>query len=145
MFLGRFEHTIDEKGRLTIPARFRELLFNGAYVTQGLDRNLIVLPASSFQNMSENVNALSMTDPSARQLRRLIFSSAVQCDFDRAGRILIPQFLRDSIGLVDTAMIIGVGGHFEIWSPSSWAAQNEILQDADANAQRFANLDLPIL
>ncbi len=145
MFLGRFEHTIDEKGRLTIPARFRELLFNGAYVTQGLDRNLIVLPASSFQNMSENVNALSMTDPSARQLRRLIFSSAVQCDFDRAGRILIPQFLRDSIGLVDTAMIIGVGGHFEICSPSSWAAQNEILQDADANAQRFANLDLPIL
>lgn len=144
MFLGRFEHTIDEKGRLTIPARYRELLADGAFITQGLDRNLIVLPAASFQNMSENVNALSMTDPSARQLRRLIFSSAVQCDIDRAGRVLIPQFLRESIGVSETAVIVGVGGHFEIWSPTHWAMQNDILQDTEANAQRFADLNLPI-
>lgn len=144
MFLGRYEHTIDEKGRLTIPARFRELLADGAYVTQGLDHNLIVLPTSSFHTMSESVNALSMTDPTARQLRRLIFSSAVQCEIDRAGRILLPQFLRDAIQLTDTATIVGVGGHFEIWSPDYWAEQSTLLQDADSNAQRFAALDLPI-
>jgi MraZ protein len=144
MFLGRFEHTIDEKGRLTIPARYREFLADGAFITQGLDRNLIVLPSASFENMSNNVNALSMTDPAARQLRRLIFSSAVQCDIDRAGRVLIPQFLRESIGLQDNVVIVGVGEHFEIWSPSHWAMQNDLLQDTDANAQRFADLDLPI-
>jgi MraZ protein len=144
MFLGRYEHNIDEKGRLTIPARFRELLVDGAYVTQGLDRNLIVLPTASFHDMYENVNTLSMTDPNARQFRRLIFSSAVQCEIDRAGRILLPQFLRESIQLQDTAMIVGVGGHFEIWSPGNWAEQNAVLQDADANVQRFAALNLPI-
>jgi MraZ protein len=144
MFLGRYEHTIDEKGRLTIPARFRELLADGAFVTQGLDRNLIVLPAASFLAMSENVNALSMTDPAARQLRRLIFSSAVQCDIDRAGRILIPQFLREAIQMGETAMIIGAGRHFEIWSPEHWDAQEAILQDTEANAQRFAAFDFSI-
>jgi MraZ protein len=144
MFLGRFEHNIDEKGRLTIPARYRELLADGAYVTQGLDHNLIVLPTPSFQSISETVSALSMTDPTARQLRRLIFSSAVQCEIDRAGRILLPQFLRDAIQLKDTAMIVGVGGHFEIWAPDYWAEQNALLNDADANAQRFAAFDLPI-
>ena len=144
MFLGRYEHTIDEKGRLTIPARYRELLSDGAYVTQGLDHNLIVLPTASFHSMSESVNALSMTDPNARTLRRLIFSSAVQCEIDRAGRILIPQFLRDAIHLDDAVILVGVGGHFEIWSPRYWEEQNTLLQDADSNAQRFAALDLPI-
>lgn len=144
MFLGRFEHTIDDKGRLIIPARYRELLADGAFITQGLDRNLIVLPAASFQNMSENVNALSMTDPAARQLRRLLFSSAMRCDIDRAGRVLIPQFLRESIGLAENAVIVGVGGHFEIWSPDYWSEQNDMLQDAGANAQRYADLNLPI-
>lgn len=144
MFLGRYEHTIDEKGRLTIPARYRELLADGAYVTQGLDHNLIVLPTASFHAMSESVNALSMTDPTARQLRRLIFSSAVQCEIDRAGRILLPQFLRDAIQLGGSAVIVGVGGHFEIWAPNYWEDQNSILQDTESNAQRFAALNLPI-
>ena len=85
MFLGRYEHTIDEKGRLTIPARYRELLENGAYVTQGFDHNLIVLPAPSFEKMYEHVNQMSMTDPTARQLKRFIFSSAERCRI-RPGR-----------------------------------------------------------
>jgi transcriptional regulator MraZ len=144
MFLGRFEHTIDEKGRLTIPARYRELLADGAYVTQGFDRNLIVLPAPAFEQIYAHVNEMSMTDPSARQLKRFFFSSAVQCDFDKAGRMLLPQFLRDTAGLAMNAIIVGVGDHFEIWSPQNWAQQNELLQDMDSNTQRFAALNLPI-
>ena len=105
MFLGRFEHTIDEKGRITVPARFRELLADGAYVTQGFDHNLIVLPAPSFEQMYANVNQMSMTDPVARQLKRFIFANAVQVDFDRAGRMLLPQYLRESVSLDGNAIL----------------------------------------
>jgi MraZ protein len=144
MFLGRYDHNIDEKGRLTIPARYRDLLVNGAYVTQGFDHNLIVLPAPSFEQMYGHVNELSMTDPTARQLKRLIFSSAERCEFDRAGRILLPQFLRDSVGLASSAILVGVGDYFEIWSPQDWAQQNELLQDTETTTQHFAALNLPI-
>jgi MraZ protein len=144
MFLGRYEHTIDEKGRLTIPARYRELLENGAYVTQGFDHNLIVLPAPSFEQMYAHVNQMSMTDPNARQLKRLIFSSAERCEFDRAGRILLPQFLRESVGLDGSAVLVGVGDYFEIWAPQGWLQQNQVLQDTETTTQRFAALNLPI-
>jgi MraZ protein len=144
MFLGRYDHNIDEKGRLTIPARFRELLENGAYVTQGFDRNLMVITAPSFDLISARVNKMSMTDPTTRQLKRLIFSSAERCEIDRAGRMLLPQFLREAARLNGEAIIIGAGDYFEIWSPELWSQQNEMLQDADANAQRFAALDLSI-
>ena len=144
MFLGRFEHTIDEKGRITVPARFRELLADGAYVTQGFDRNLIVLPAPSFEQMYQNVNQMSMTDPVARQLKRFIFANAVQVDFDRAGRMLLPQYLRESVNLDGNAMLVGVGDYFEVWSPQNWAQQNELMQDTEATTLRFAALNLPI-
>ena len=144
MFLGRYEHTIDEKGRLIIPVRYRDLLANGAYLTQGFDRNLMVLDAPSFEKIYEHVNQMSMTDPVVRQLRRFIFSSAERVDIDRAGRMLLPQFLREVALLESTAIIVGVGDYFEIWSPQHWNQQNDILQDADANMQRFAALDLPI-
>jgi len=144
MFLGRFEHTIDEKGRITVPARFREYLSEGAYVTQGFDRNLSVLPAPAFRQMYENVNEMSMTDPTARQLKRFIFSNAVQCDFDRAGRMLLPQYLREQANLDGNAILVGVGDYFEIWSPQNWAKQSELLQDTEATTQRFAALNLPI-
>jgi len=144
MFLGRYEHAIDEKGRLTIPVRYRELLENGAYVLQGFDRNLMVLDAPSFEKIYEHINQMSMTDPTARHLKRFIFSSAERAEFDRAGRMLLPQFLRESARLAGSAVLVGVGDYFEIWSPEIWAQQNELLQDVDANTQRFAALELPI-
>lgn len=144
MFLGQYEHTIDEKGRLTIPVRFRAPLEGGAYITQGFDQNLIILTADSFQQMYERVKDLSVTDPSSRMLRRLIFSNADRVEVDRAGRILIPQFLRQATGLEGSAVVVGAGEYFEIWSPARWAEQNRKLQESEANAQRFAALELPI-
>lgn len=143
MFLGRYEHSIDEKGRLTIPARYRELLENGAYVTQGFDHNLIVHPVTSFEAMFNKVNQLSFTDPVARELKRYIFSTAERCEIDKAGRILLPQFLRDMANLDGSVIIVGAGAYFEIWSQSNWALQDEALQDTDAATQRFAALTLP--
>ena len=143
MFLGQFHHSLDSKGRLTVPARFREeLLSEGAYVMQGFDRNLMVLPTSTFETISHRVNQMSMTDPKTRLLRRLIFSTANHVELDRAGRILVPQFLRNAASLENGVIVVGNGDYFEIWSPELWSVQIEDLQDAEINADRFAGLFL---
>ncbi len=143
MFLGQYQHSLDSKGRLTIPSRFREaMIADGAYVTQGFDCNLMVLTVPAFEHISQRVNQLSMTEPTARLLKRLIFSTAELVEVDKAGRILIPEFLRFATRLESEAIIVGTGDYFEIWSPGLWAEQTAKLQDADANAQRFALLDL---
>jgi MraZ protein len=142
MFFGQYDHTIDEKGRLIIPARYREQLEAGAYITRGFDQNLIVLTASHFEQIYQRVNQMSITDLSARQLRRLMFSNADLLQFDKSGRILIPQFLRDTARLVTNVVVVGVGDYFEVWSAEEWAKQSEQLNDAETNAQRFSALNL---
>jgi MraZ protein len=144
MFLGRFYHNLDDKGRLTIPAGFRNLLVAeaGAYITLGFDQNLMVLPSSTFNSLSRRVNQMSVTNPTTRLLRRLVYSTADRVEVDKAGRILIPQFLRQAAGLVNSAVIVGSGEYFEIWSPELWNAQDEQLQDVESNTLRFSALDL---
>ena len=144
MFLGQYHHNLDEKGRLTIPARFRDALVEGAYLTLGFDRNLRLLTQVDFELMAEKINHLSMTDPDIRQLRRLIFANASEVQLDRLGRTLIPQFLREFCGLESEAVIVGVGEAIEIWSPAAWTEQENLIQDAEGNAQRYAELDLSI-
>lgn len=142
MFLGQYRHTIDDKGRLTVPARFRELLENGAYITQGFEKNLMVLTSHGFESMTRQVNRSSITDPTARALKRLLFSTADRVSPDKNGRILIPQFLRERNQLDGEAVLVGVGDYFEIWTPEAWDEQLDTLQDTEANEQRFTGLDL---
>lgn len=144
MFLGQYQHSLDQKGRMTIPVRFRDSLVDGAYVTQGFDQNLKLQTEPVFELLAEKVNRLSDTDPKIRKLRRLFFSSAGRVELDRLGRILVPQFLREFAGLEDEAVIVGVGDSIEIWSPEAWQEQLESLSDAEANAQQFAELDLSV-
>jgi MraZ protein len=143
MFLGQFYHNLDNKGRLTIPARFRDLLSaDGAYVMLGFDQNLMVLPSPTFQTLSQRIKQMSMTNPDTRVLRRLIFSSANYVEIDKAGRVLLPQFLKKSTNIESAAVVIGSGDFFEIWSPDSWATQADQLRDSELNAHRFEALDL---
>lgn len=142
MFLGQYRHTIDPKGRLTVPARFRELLDEGAIITQGFERNLMVLTDAGFSAMTNKVNQQSLTDPTARDLRRLLFSSADRVSPDGNGRILIPTFLREGNDLDGEAVLVGVGDYFEIWTPEEWDQRMAILRDTEANSQRFIGLDL---
>jgi len=143
MFLGQFTHSFDEKWRLTIPARFRDLLISeGAYVMQGFDQNLMVLPSRTYETLSHRVNKISMTDPKARLLRRLLFATADRVEVDKVGRILIPQFLRQIVNSDNQLVLVGMGDFFEIWTPEEWEVQNEIINDAQSNAHRFAALDL---
>jgi MraZ protein len=143
MFLGQYQHTIDNKGRLTIPARYRELLdTEGAYITRGFDHNLMVLPVPYFNRMSHEANQLRVTDPRARLLKRILYGNAGLVEMDRVGRILIPQFLREGVRLDGEAVVVGVGDYFEVWSPEMWSGQNLQMQEAETDAQRFMDLDL---
>ncbi len=142
MFLGQYQHSLDDKNRLTIPARFRELLSDGAFVTQGFDRNLMVLTTGAFEQVYERLNAMNIADPSARLLRRLILGNAYQVEIDKAGRILLPQPLREFAALDGEVVLVGQGDYFEVWSPQAWQEQQQKLADIEANAQRFATLNL---
>jgi MraZ protein len=145
LFLGQFYHNIDEKGRLTIPVRYRdELVPDGAFIMQGFDRNLMVLPSDIYEGLSQRVSQMSMTDSTARLLRRLVFSTADQVEVDKAGRVLIPQFLRQFAGLENSLIVVGMGDYFEIWSPEWWNDQHRALQEAQTNPDRFATLNLAL-
>ena len=142
MFMGQYVHSLDVKGRLTIPSRYRALLEVGAYITQGFDHNLMVWTKPAFEQISHRVSQGSITDPTSRLLRRFIYSSGDAMEMDRAGRILIPEFLRQVAQLDSEVVVVGVGDYFEIWSPSLWAEQLASMQDAEANQQRFMAFDL---
>ena len=142
MFLGQYYHSLDNKGRLTIPARYREMLEEGAYITKGLDQNLMVMTSKAFEAMSQWVIQKSYTDPDSRLLRRIIYSNGEQVEVDKAGRIRIPQFLRQAANLDSEVVIVGVGNYFELWSPERWQTQLSEM-DAEANAARFIGFDIP--
>jgi MraZ protein len=142
MFLNQYQHSFDDKGRLTIPAKLRDLPAEGAVVVQGLDRNLMVLPPSVFEIIYNRLMSMSMTDPSARLLRHIILGNALQVIPDGAGRILISSNLREYAGLKNEVVFVGQGDYFEIWSPELWQEQQVQINDAATNAQRFATLDL---
>lgn len=142
MFLGRYDHTIDEKGRVTVPARFREQLEDGGFITRGFDKNLMVLTSESFDVISQRVQKMSLTNPLARDLRRMVFSNADRIEIDKAGRMLIPAFLREFAALDSAVTVVGSGDYIEIWATETWLAQDERFEDSQNDAERFAALDL---
>lgn len=142
MFLGHYQHNLDDKGRLMIPARFRELLEGGAFITQGFDKCLMVMSEVYFKQVYERIEAMNLADPTARLLRRLILSNAYPIEVDKVGRILVPQNLRAFLQMEGEAIVAGQGEYFEVWKPAEWGGQMANLQDVEANSQRFATLDL---
>jgi MraZ protein len=143
MFLGEYEHNMDDKGRLAVPARFREALGDGIVVTRGFERCLMGFPRARWDKLAEQVSALSLGQGDARNLRRLLFSGAADVQLDRQGRILIPQNLREYAGLSDQVIVAGLNTHFEIWSADRWG---EVLDTLDvmgsAIAEQLASLGI---
>jgi len=143
MFLGQFQHNLDDKGRLMVPARYRDLLAAGAYITQGFDRCLMVMTETHFMEVYTIINSMNMADLAARELRRMILSNAYSVEVDKVGRILIPQNLREFLGITSGELTVaGQGEYFEVWTPAEWKVQMDKLHDVEANAQRFATLNL---
>lgn len=122
---GEFQHNIDAKGRLFIPAKLREELGKMFIITKGLDGCLFVYSASAWEVLEDNINQLPLSK--SRNLQRFFFSSAADCVPDAQGRVLIPQNLREYAALQKEVTIIGVSGRVEIWNTARWKAINEEL------------------
>jgi len=143
MFLGQFQHNLDDKGRLMVPARYRDLLAAGAFITQGFDKCLMVMTDAHFKEVYDIINGMNMADLAARELRRMILSNAYPVEVDKVGRILVPQNLREFLGITSGELTVaGQGEYFEVWTPAEWKTQMDKLHDVEANAQRFATLNL---
>jgi MraZ protein len=142
MFLGQYLHSIDAKGRITIPVGFRAALSSGAFVTQGYDRNLVVYTTDSFQRMAQRAASLTTTHPEARAIRRVIFGRATEISLDSAGRILVPPFQREYAQLEGEITLVGAGEYFEIWNSELWSSELASVSDPEVNAKRFVDFDL---
>jgi len=148
MFRGCFEHAIDEKGRLSIPAKFRDALTNTfappLFITYSLDAAaLVAYPFDEWRLLEEKIGALPSFDPEAQRFRRAFYAPAQECGLDRAGRVLIPPNLRDYAGLERNVMLVGMGKHFEIWDKGRHQVMlDEVMENPAAIAAAMGKLGL---
>jgi MraZ protein len=143
MFFGEFEHSIDDKGRVTIPAKFRGRLAAGLVVTKGIDPCLWLYPADAWGELAEEVNSLPITDPKAREFRRQLFGGASDAVPDKQGRVLLPPYLREYANLDSQAVVVGLYDHCEIWNIEQWRErQAQSHSDPEGRAAQFASLGI---
>ncbi len=142
MFTGEYRHTVDDKGRLAVPSRFRAQLDGEVVVSRWIDGCLAIHTASGWAALADEVAALPITDASARLFERSIFAGAAQAELDRQGRILLPTYLREGIGLGTDAVVLGARDHAEIWAPATWAEYRRAMDDPSAFAQAIQGLGI---
>ncbi len=142
MFRGRFELSIDEKGRLNIPSRFRDVLKGRdderLIITNDFDKCLVAYPYSEWLELEEKTSRLSMVSREAKAFQRFFISGATECSFDKQGRVLIPPVLRDHAGLEKEIVVAGMVKKIEIWSKSQW--ESELSQSKDNFEQNFESM-----
>ncbi len=142
MFTGEYRHSVDEKGRVAIPARFRAQLDDGAVVTRWIDGCAAVFPRAAFELVASRVAALPLADASARTINRFLFSSAFEVELDRQGRVLLPAALREWAGLEGEAVVVGGRDHAEVWAPSRWEEYQREMESPDALASHLSGLGI---
>jgi len=130
MFLGQYEHTIDEKGRLIIPAKYREPLGDNFIITYGLDVCLFVYSLEEWKTLAEKLKLLPLGQRDARAFKRILFSRATNCTIDSQGRVIIMKYLRDYARIDKEVMIIGVSDRIEIWSKDIWQKYFDKIEDS---------------
>ena len=145
MFMGEYNHTIDAKGRLIVPAKFREILGDNFIVTKGLDGCLFVYPNDEWTRFEENLKSLPLTNKNARQFTRFFLAGAAACEVDKQGRILLPQVLREFASLEKDVVLVGVASRIEIWSRERWdESMNTYDGDMDEVAENMESLGFSI-
>ena len=135
MFRGEYTHTIDDKGRLIIPAKFRSQLGDAFVITRGLDHCLYGYPLIEWQAVQQRLASLPSTNASARKLVRYFYAAASECQFDKQGRVNLPTNLMQHAFLEKDCVVIGVASHFEIWDADRWANYQD---DAASNFDQLA-------
>ena len=136
MFTGEYRHTVDDKGRIAVPAKFRAQLGAGAVVSRWLDACLAIHTQPGWDALATKVAALPITDQNARRFQRLIFAGAAEVELDRQGRILLPAYRGNE------AVVVGSRDHAEIWVPATWATYAQGLEDPDELAEAFQGLGI---
>lgn len=129
-FMGEFQHSVDAKGRLAIPAKFRDGLGERFIATRGLEGCLFVFPMKEWEAFTENLKSLPIASEAARAFTRLIFSGATDCEFDPQGRILLPGNLRTYAKLEKEAVVVGVSSRVEIWAQARWEEYSQKAEEA---------------
>lgn len=143
MFIGEYNHALDNKGRIIMPSKFRDSLGYEFVMTKGLDNCLFVYPKEEWKVLEEKLRSLPLTNKDARAFVRFFFSGASECNLDKQGRVLIPSNLRSHSKLEKDAVIIGVSSRLEIWSNEEWQEYNE--DDSlsyDSIAEKMAELGI---
>jgi MraZ protein len=143
MFMGEHQHSIDDKGRITMPAKFREGLGERFLVTKGLDGCLFVFPRSEWLNFEEKLKSMPISRPQAREFVRFFYAGAAECEIDKQGRILLPASLKNHARLEKDAIVVGVMNRVEIWSLAMWNSYSSKAEE-NYNEAAQALVDLGI-
>lgn len=143
MLLGEYEHSIDTKGRIAMPAKLREGLGGKFIITKGLDGCLFVYAMDEWQRVEQKLASLPMSRKTARDFTRFLFGGACDGECDKQGRVLLPANLRRYAGLERDAVIVGVGSRAEIWDAAKWQQYNEeSAEDVNELAEQLADLGI---
>jgi MraZ protein len=142
VFTGEYRHTVDDKGRLAVPARFRLQLEGGAVVSRWIDGCLAIHSRAGWDDLATRVAGLPIADGAARLFQRQIFGGAFEAELDRQGRILLPAYLREEAGLKTDAVVVGIRDHAEIWAPDQWTRYRRGMDDAGEFAKAIAGLGI---
>ena len=142
MLLGEHDHALDDKNRLTLPARQRDQLGDRVVVTRGLDGCLYVYAAAEWAKLAERVGTLDPLSREARTMQRFFFASGTEAELDKQGRIVIPANLLESAGIGRDVTVAGIYDHLEIWDRAAWRDQRQTVEgSAEDVAERLANRD----
>lgn len=120
MFIGEYRHSIDEKGRLAIPTKYRDRLIGGAVVTRGLDRCLFVYPRQAWEELAGRIAALPLSKANTRSFARFLLAGAMDVELDRQGRIVLPEYLRSFAGVQKSVVVAGLYNRMEVWDEEQW-------------------------
>ncbi|GMA70442.1 transcriptional regulator MraZ [Leuconostoc litchii] len=143
MFMGEYSHTLDTKSRLIIPAKFRNQLGDQFIITKWMEKSLRAMPMSVWEKLQEQLNQLPIGKKDARAFRRFVMAGALEAEFDKQGRIVVPNNLREYASLEKSVVVTGVGDSFEIWSAENWADYTaETAEDFDNIAEGLVDFDL---
>ena len=138
MFLGHYFTQLKNSNHLSIRSEWQELISSGVYLTQGFDRNLLLLTPDAFQAIYSRITALNIADPLARLLLRMFLSTASYVEIVENEIISLPQELLEYASLESNVVVVGQGDYVEVWSSDLWQQQQSDIQDSQANAQRFS-------
>ena len=142
MFIGEYTYSIDQKGRVALPAKFRNKLASGCVVTRGLDKSLFIYPMDEWQKIAEKLASLPLTSAKARAFARLMLAGAMDLELDKQGRITIPGYLREFASIENSVVVAGLFDRLEVWSENSWKEYRQKTEKDEEFAENLTDLGI---